>query len=778
MKKKIEHVSIDALSYELINRRFRNPVLGHVRKRLSEKFGASLDAEIQALYIKEWEAITKSLEIAQAKGQLRRPIDNLDRLSVNHFIVLFEKYFSDLVPTSAVPAGDAAKATRKKLLGWLEEIKDIRNPIAHPPEEDLSVFDALTLADACLRIVRLLQLDEACRSIEDVQAQLLKRAVGVDDDEPDQSSMLSTLPPREAMYDRFVGRNPELEALWAWYADEEAHRWVLVGEGGKGKSAIAHQFALGIQRANPQDTAAVLWLSAKKRRFEDSEILPVARPDFSNLESALDRLLGDFGDSQNTEKTLDVKRDVILRLLNEFPALIVVDDLDSIDAENEDVVEFFTYDAPRTASKVLLTSRRMYPGMTRSATRVSGLRDDDARSYFKLTAARLGLADREDLDRAFPRILAATEGSPLYMEDLLRLCRSLKVAEAIDRWKQQRGDAARRYALQRECDLLSPSARNCLEAACWAKAPLSVAQLESILGIGEDEALAAVQELESRFLVPAPEIVEGVPAYRAHRNLEVLVRKDLRTDPTKLWLRNAVENVLRVRVQDSDVVDIARQVAVRLRSGRVLEALRVAEQALADRPNSPDLLALRAEVLSKQKPSRMVDARLDWERAHELGLSQRDAYLRWANAEDRARDWKRMFNAAEAGLTQMRNRDPWLCQTSGYAASRLGQALLRGLDYETGQEWLERAESRLREALKQFNIVNTSDYQLGRVYRALIVNAQYLRDQRRDSQVVYWTLQWLDQSPDSPEAREEARRQTERYSEVREALEALEKARD
>jgi len=768
--KDYQYFSVDALGYELINKRFRNPVLGHARRCLQEALGDSLDTQIQALYTKEWEAITKSLELAQAKGHQRSPMDNLDRLSVNHLPALFNKFFSDLVPSDAIPVGDAAKATRKKLLGWLEEIKDIRNPNAHPPQQDLSIFDALTLADACLRVVKLLQLDNACRNVEDVQAQLLRRAVGVDDDEPERSSILSTLPPRESMYDKFVGRTPELEELWAWYADEESRRWVLVGDGGKGKSAIAYQFALGVQRANPQATAAVLWVSAKRRRYEDSEVVPITRPDFNDLGSALDRLLGDFGDSANLDKTIDVKRHVVLGLLNDFPCLLVVDDIDSIEENNEEVVEFFTYEAPRTASKVLLTSRRMYPGMAKSSTRVSGLTEDDARAYFKVTAARLGLAERMDLNSTFPKIFAATEGSPLYMEDLLRLCRSLKIAEAVDRWRQQKGDAARRYALQRECDLLSASARNCLEAACWAKAPLSVAQLESMLGIGEDEALSAVQELESRFLVPTPEIVEDVPIYRAHRNLEVLVRKDLRTDPTKLWLRNAVENVLRVNVQDSGVIDAARQVNVRLQGGRLPEALEIAQRALEGKPNSPDLLALRAEALSKQKPPRMVDARQDWERAYDLGLSRTDAFIHWANAERYAGDWKRMFNAAEAGLGRVRIRDPWLCQVSGYAASRCGQALVKGLDYETGQEWLEKAEARLREALSQFKSLKASDYQIGRVYRALIVNAQYLRDHRRDAQVVYWTVQWLDQSPESAEALEEAKRQAGRYSEVREAL--------
>src|SRR5262245_34376106 len=60
-------LSVDALGYELINKRFRNPVLGHVRRRLDALFGDALDTEIQTLYKMEWEQITKSLEIAQAK---------------------------------------------------------------------------------------------------------------------------------------------------------------------------------------------------------------------------------------------------------------------------------------------------------------------------------------------------------------------------------------------------------------------------------------------------------------------------------------------------------------------------------------------------------------------------------------------------------------------------------------------------------------------------------------------------------------------------------------
>ena len=762
-------LSVDGLAYELSNREFRNSVLGYARQKLTEALDEDLDAAIERLFSKEWSSICTSLDTAKAQGIDREPLDALDRLSVNHLYPLFEKYYADLVPPEAIPSGDAAKAVRKTLFVWLEQVKNIRNPVAHPPTKDLSIHDALSLADACVRIVRLLQLTDVLERIQGIQRELLRRAANVDPEEIGDETMLQTLPSRESMYDRFVGRTHELEALWAWFADDQTRRWVLVGDGGKGKSSIAYQFAASVSIANPQGTAAVLWLSAKKRRFEESEIQSISRPDFEGLESALDRLLRDFGDKENIGKTLEVKREVALGFLSDFPSLIVVDDIDSIEETEEDVVEFFTYDAPRTKSKVLLTSRRMYPGMSRSSTRISGLGRSDALEYFQFTSRRLGVSDRPGLDSSFDKIYEATEGSPLYMEDLLRLCRQLKVREAIDRWKQQRGDAARRYALERECDLLSSTARNCLEATCWARAPLSIAQMEAILGIGQDDAVSAVQELESRFLVPTPELVEGVPSYRAHRNLELIVRQDVRADPGKLWLRNAVESALRVTVKDTETADVFRQVSVRLRGGRLAEALEVAEAALSGKPGSPDLLALRAEVLAAQRPPRMADARQDWSRAFDLGLRRREAFVRWTQAENRADEWKRMYEAATRGLNRCGAADSLLLRLSGYAASRAGQSCLTGFDYETGQEWLEKAEAALRSSLNELKL-GASDYERSRVYRALVVNSQFLRDKRRDSQVVYWTLRWLEDVP-GPDSRDEAARQAVKYAAVRERLE-------
>ncbi len=175
----------------------------------------------------------------------RKAVDNADLLSVNHFYSIFEKYFVQLVDERLRPDGDALKPFKNALLSSFRDIKAVRDPISHPPETDLSPFDALQVVFNAGRVLRLLGLDSALRQLEDLRQELARRAAGASDSipvEPGRSAVLSSLPPREEMYDQFVGRTAELERLWEWLVDQSAGRWVLVGEGGKGKSTVAYQF--------------------------------------------------------------------------------------------------------------------------------------------------------------------------------------------------------------------------------------------------------------------------------------------------------------------------------------------------------------------------------------------------------------------------------------------------------------------------------------------------------------------------------------------------------
>jgi tetratricopeptide (TPR) repeat protein len=198
----------------------------------------------------------------------------------------------------------------------------------------------------------------------------------------------------------------------------------------------------------------------------------------------------------------------------------------------------------------------------------------------------------------------------------------------------------------------------------------------------------------------------------------------------------------------------------------------IVERSLAENPNSADLLAVRAVALMQQSPPRVTDAKQDWSRAVALGLRRRDAFLEWAALEDRRGDLRSAVASLGVGL-ERNPRDPRLLHQSGYANSRLGQSLLRGIDTLSGYALLDEADRQLRDALRLFRGSSATDYVLGRVYRALVVNAQHMEPSQRDRSVVYWTLQWLDECPTSPDARAEAERQSKRHQEVKRALDAL-----
>ena len=76
-------------------------------------------------------------------------------------------------------------------------------------------------------------------------------------------TILDKLPHREQPT-QFIGRKKELTDLWKWFNDPRANRCVLAGDGGKGKTAIAYEFAQKTADAAPYPLDMVLWVSAKK----------------------------------------------------------------------------------------------------------------------------------------------------------------------------------------------------------------------------------------------------------------------------------------------------------------------------------------------------------------------------------------------------------------------------------------------------------------------------------------------------------------------------------
>jgi hypothetical protein len=123
-------------------------------------------------------------------------------------------------------------------------------------------------------------------------------------------------------------------------------------------------------------------------------------------------------------------------------------------------------------------------------------------------------------------IIRVTEGSPLYIEDLMRLTAAVYSSnEAIRQWEERIGNEARRYALGRECELLSPNARKVLFAGCICPGQVSFAEIEAVTGLSSDVIAAALQGLQRLFLVPKPRLIEGEQRFEINFNTTALVRE-------------------------------------------------------------------------------------------------------------------------------------------------------------------------------------------------------------------------------------------------------------
>ena len=490
--------------YEGIQRIYRNAVVRYLRTKMTAAFGQEALAKLREPFKREeWEAIEAAATSPRASGHLDAPVgDAFDLLSVNHFFNIFDKYWSTLME----PAPDAAleRTSRRSILDWMREIKGLRDPLSHPEEADFTREDSFRVLDCARRVLARLDCQRETAEIMDLIDLVLERAEG------DERHLDHRLPSKESVVVDFVGRAKELEVLRAWFDEPTSAVWALAGEGGKGKSAIAYTFAQYIQAVAPAPFQVVLWLSAKKRRFVEGVTTDLDSPDFHDLATALSQVLDQLGWAEDCALPVESRRVKVLELLTAFPALVVVDDVDSLDAEGEDAINFFSHQVSRTKSKVLFTSRRTLFGLGAATTHVGGFPPTEAAAFIESRIGLMGLDRGAFAKKIVQQIIRITDGSPLFMEDLVRLSISARSpGAALEMWQGRAGTEVRRYALERECELLTESARNLLLAGCAATGSVSFSELSGIVGVDEDNVISGLQELqlssggELRFFVDA-----------------------------------------------------------------------------------------------------------------------------------------------------------------------------------------------------------------------------------------------------------------------------------
>ena len=607
--------------------------------------GKNYQEELKELIGRErWEANLKSARQLRTSRVLSIPlVDEFDAQDVTDLPRIFEKRYDAYVDL---------KGKKHELVSALNDIAMFRHGIAHPASAYVSTEDARRLAERIITAANII-FPVTSVSFKNIRS----RTEALFDHKPTPSRPLAkSLPPRQEVLNQFIGREYELRTLHEWF-QSPVQLWVLVGDGGKGKSSIAFIFCETLECAKGE-LEHIIWLSAKTRRFQEGEVRRL-EPDFFDLESAFESLLRAYDSHGQSWTNLDEQEAYVIELLKAFPALIVIDDIDSLDRENENVAYWFTNTLARSApqSKVILTSRRELYGLGAYTTKVAGLTQSETKRFLQNASERAyGDADKLTVGDLPKLIHNATEGSPLYLEDIVRLVLVLGKPphEVIADWKKVRHDV-REYALRRELEMLSQTSREVLLATALAGEPISRAELIATLGGSDDALESAISELQKFFLISPPDIASLTPTFEINRNLGILVKSLATVDSSFKRIANALAQVRnkgeRPHNVSKDASRAIREAVALVGRDKHSEAEQLLRDFLIRYPDEGSLLSHLGWVLSRWPDGRrMTEAQEAMQRAVDLRHRNKATYHNLGGIYLSARLFERALSAVTVGV--------------------------------------------------------------------------------------------------------------------------------
>lgn len=717
---------------------------------LARIFGKDAPNQIKRVFGDAWDKAAADAARSRSIGGTNTTVrDDYDLLGVNHFFEIFDRHFDKLFSVVSGYPADRPRPIKSKFLGNLKAIKDGRDPISHPVEEEIPYDEAFGLLLDAKQVLLALGLEMEANEI----AALCEELVGG----PPAPSVLRRLPTQDSIYLSFVGRAGLLEQLDQCFRDPDNRRSVLAGDGGKGKSAIAYRYAQSLAQ-HPGRFQLIVWLSAKRRRFEGGKTVTISDPDFTCTEDAVIRLLVEYGAiDEDFQRPISEQKKLLLEFLNEYPAFVIADDIDTL-FEDADVISLFTHEIPHTRSAVLLTSRRDIPGIR--SFPVKGFEPDEAEAFIRSRMELYGLEPRDFTPEAIQKLALTTDNSPLYLDDLLRLARVIGLRRATEVWDDKGGEQARKYALQREMENLPNDAKKVLVAAAVADGPVSAAELENLLDFSEDRLIASLSELHTLFLFAKPKIVEGEQRFEINLNTKKLVREVEGSSDFYARIERA-SKALRGQLPEVGqgvVAALIRQAQLRLNALQHGEAEKILLGAIDKYPQSADLYSFLGYAYKRM--GRVADARKYFESAFKLKGRKKDMFLQWVRMEIVEKEWSKAISAADKALRVLPNSLE-LLERKVYAERQAGFDFHGGLHREKAERMWRDAVDDATQALKSPDALSPGErYINASLFCSLVICLDMLGEFRqRDS----WFQRWAAEHPDDPQVQRQYEFLTRKY---------------
>jgi tetratricopeptide (TPR) repeat protein len=563
--------------------------------------------------------------------------------------------------------------------------------------------------------VYLRRADE-CRPASTIEDYMFLCAQGrrqlVDEPRNFSSALSNNLRERDPGFIKFIGREEHLRKLWEWLSDNYSAGKLLAGGGGVGKTTIVREFAEDVVRLPPHGIERVIWFSAKARYYlaVSGESLAASRVDFKDTDSLLKSILPELGcpvsqiDAEWSR--FDLMNEVI-ESLKVIPALVIVDDVDSLTVEEQnDVLHTMlqimerTFHGAGASSRVIFTGR-LNLGVPRSQyIEVLGMNFDEFAEYVEMTATQIGLTwnvlRNSKLFKNFHKVSA---GSPAFASSILRLVKyGVSLSDALRRWEGADGEEVRSFAFERELDRLTDSQHRTLYALCILGDTTQL-ELQQVTESTETLLRDDLSVLSSYHVVATTGITaKGGSRLRLPSWIQ-LMKEEV---SNRITYPKTIERACaRVRQHSpragEEVGNQINAVLALWRADLFDDALESAKQICNQHPKNPDIRCLLGRAYLKIRPPDSNNADAALRKAHDLNCQRVELFDLWIEAKRLRRDWIGILEITESKEINLPVAERFLARVDAY--SHLGDHARKSMDPDLAQEYFLKGGQEANQAL-------------------------------------------------------------------------------
>ena len=518
------------------------------------------------------------------------------------------------------------------------------------------------------------------------------------------------LPDKNYICPVFVGRFEIIQELWSWLSDEFQYAKVLAADGGKGKTSIAYEFSQLLITSGTNLFEQVIWLTAKEKQYKAFYDTYVKSPEthYQDLHTLLIQiclrtgsLSGEIQDYTWQQLQRTAKDNLIT-----FPSFIIIDDVDSNSSDEQRRIMEVARSISNTSSRILLTTRMNNIYSSDSSISVPGLTGDD---YIELIASlckQLKLPGFNE--KNIGKIESCSEGSPLFTESILRLCKlGMSLDSALLEWEGKSGEAVREAALRKEVSELPQEAIKVLLTISYADS-CSRSELHQYTDLENFEINQAIEQLGNLFLINGEEFIESEPRFETSSSIARLalsISNDILPNADKFL--NRVKEIalgLEANLLPSipEVGAAIKQCNALLTAGQFQKA-KSTVNSLLSKPKfgeNCDLYFMLAKTIYEDPNSNEVEVRKIFTDAFIKGQRKPVFFEMWYQVEVTYGSKNTIFDVCENALKAIGRNDSQWCERAAFASFDMSKVVT---DFNPKIKYLVNSYSKSSLAIKSFN---------------------------------------------------------------------------